>query len=148
MNYKFTVEELENLSKDIWKILHLSGGKFGDTNITTSKIIYLSLSDAMVDIANYCSQYNIEITKLERIKLLAFAIPHLRKRDTGLNIERYIFSIFIFLKEAYKSKFNIDDLKPTISVCNNLIYAEPSQYLIVYGYIKGFQECLSFTHPK
>ncbi len=138
-----TTEILQQQSNKIIKFLRESGGIFGDSNITTEQNIIESMSHSLPDIAQYCKNYGIEITELDTIKLLVFAMPYLKKSDKSMNMERYIASIFKLLENAYKVKFtDKQQIKNSIKVCNNLFYDE--QNMIVYGYIKGFQESLQY----
>lgn len=137
---------LEN-SAEIIKHLREIGGMFGDTNITSEANIFKSISYAVPDIAQYCKDYKIEITELDTIKLLVFAMPYIKKHDPAINIERYITSIFRMLEKSYKiSVLNQQQIKNSIRVCNNLF--EGNKILVVYGYIKGFQEALKYTYDK
>lgn len=138
-------EDLQHQTTNIIKHLRSVGGIFGDASITTEDIIYRSVSDGLPDIASYCKKYKIHMTELDTIKLCVFALPYLRKNDPSMNIERYITSVFLLLQNAYEVKIDFDSMKNTIIVCNNLFYNDPSEVLVIYGYIKGFQECLQYV---
>lgn len=131
---------LEQVEK-IYKFIRTSGGKFGDTNIPTKDNVFKSMSQALPDIADYCKEYKIEITELDTIKLLIFAMPHLKKNDPSINIERYIKSIFLLLENSYAISIK-DDINSSIMVCAQLFYKD--KILVIYGYIKGFQEALKY----
>lgn len=136
--------ELLEQAKKITEHLRCSGGKFGDCNITSEHNIYLSMSEALNDIGEYCDKYEITITKLDSIKLLVFALPYIKEKDPAMNSERYIFSIFKMLEKSYGKEIDFDSqIEKSIKVCDKLFHDDNN--LIVYGYIKGFQEALEYT---
>ncbi|SHE21313.1 hypothetical protein BBROOKSOX_1139 [Bathymodiolus brooksi thiotrophic gill symbiont] len=129
------------------KHLRATGGQFGDTNITNEKNVYKSMSDALPDVINYCEKNEINITELDSIKLLVFALPYIKENDPSINSERYIFSIFKLLESSYKKTINFDkQINNSIKVCDKLF--QNNNNLVVYGYIKGFQESLEYTKNK
>ncbi|VVH65917.1 hypothetical protein BSPLISOX_310 [uncultured Gammaproteobacteria bacterium] len=149
-NTKMQVERdklLEQVKKII-KHLRSSGGDFGDSNITNERNIYRSMTQALKDIGKYCDDYDIKITKLDSIKLLVFALPYIKERDLAMNSERYIFSIFKMLGEATNNKQinSNEQIRKSIAVCDKLF--NNGNNLVVYGYIKGFQEALEYTKDK
>jgi hypothetical protein len=139
-------ESLLILTEKISKFLCQSGGQFGDSNITSQNNISKSMAESLPDIAEYCKKQSINMTEIDSIKLLVFAMPYLKKNDSSMNIERYIKSIFLLLENSYKVKINFKDIDSTIKVCTNIFYSDPSQLLVIYGYVKGFQECLKYTN--
>ncbi len=137
-----TEKILREHSCKIAKFLREIGGIFGDSNITTEENIHKSMSFSLPDIAQYCKDYGIEITELDTIKLTVFALPHLHKIDKSMNIERYITSIFALLENSYNVKCSDkEQIKNSIKVCSKLFNG--NQNLVIYGYIKGFQESLA-----
>jgi hypothetical protein len=140
-------EKLLPQAEKIFKHLRLSGGKFGDSNITTERNIYISMSRSLVDIGDYCKKYTININELDSIKLMVFALPYMKENDPSMNSERYIYSIFLLFSKAYKTTIEFEkQINNSISVCEKLFQA--GEILAVYGYIKGFQESLIHTKPQ
>lgn len=128
-------------TKKIIKHLRASGGLFGDSSIPNESNIYVSMSKALIPIGEYCDKYEINITELDSVKLLIFALPYIKEGEPSINSERYIFSIFKMLESAYKKTINFDNqISSSIQVCDKLF--QDGNVLVVYGYIKGFQESL------
>ncbi len=137
----------EDLVKQVKKIsahLHASGGIFGDSTIPDNRNIYLSMSEALISIGEYCDEFEINVTELDSIKLLVFALPFMKKRDPSMNSERYILSIFKLLEHSYQKTIGFNQqINNSIRVCDELFHK--ADILVVYGYIKGFQEALEYT---
>ena len=142
---KIEKKQLLAQAKKIIKHLRSSGGVFGDSNITSEVNIYRSMSQSLVDISKYCEENKIKVTKLDSIKLLVFALPYIKKNDQSMNSERYIYSIFKLLSESYKKNIDFEpQINSSIQVCDKLF--QNGNILVVYGYIKGFQEALEYTN--
>ncbi len=144
---KIERDELLKHTKKIVKHLRSSGGIFGDSSIPNEENIHLAMADALIDIGEYCEKYEINVSTFDSIKLLAFSLPHIIRRDPSINSERYIFSIFQMLEESYKKKINFDKkINDSIKVSDKLF--RDNNCLVMYGYIKGFQEALEYTKDK
>lgn len=141
---KITEKTLPELGEKIHRHLRASGGIFGDSNITSTNNIHASISDAIVPMLEYCKKHGINVTQLDSIKLLVFALPFIQGRDPTMNTERYILSIFLLLQESYGKKIDFDtQINHSIKVCDSLF--RHGDILVVYGYVKGFQESLEYT---
>ncbi|SFV86976.1 hypothetical protein MNB_SUP05-SYMBIONT-4-1348 [hydrothermal vent metagenome] len=140
-------EVLVTQTEKIMKHLRASGGIFGDSNIPNNANIYTSMSKALIPIGEYCDKYEINITELDSVKLLVFALPYIKENDSSMNSERYIFSIFKMLESAYSKTIDFNrQIDSSIKVCDKLFYNEKIE--VVYAYIKGFQEALEYTNNQ
>ncbi|SMN01266.1 hypothetical protein SPONL_1894 [uncultured Candidatus Thioglobus sp.] len=140
-------DDLLKQTKKIIKHLRVSGGIFGDSNITSEDNIYRSMSKSLVPMGEYCEENSINVTELDSIKLMVFSLPYIKKNDPAMNSERYIYSILKMLEQSYNKKIDFDkQINNSTKVCDKLFCN--GNITVVYGYIKGFQEALEYTNNQ
>ncbi len=89
----------------------------------------------------------INAKELDTTKLLSFSIPYLLSiRNYALRLDMYIHACLFFI-HGYSNPPMPDykKIRDTTRVAIHLCQKFPSQYLIVYGYLKGYQESLEIN---
>lgn len=103
---------------------------------------------SLIDIGRYCKDNNINAKNIDTVKLLVFSIPYLLTvRNYALRLDMYVHACLIMIHGKSNNTTTPDYEKfiSTIQVARRLCLKFPSQYMVVYGYLKGYQESLEIN---
>ncbi|ORU94698.1 MAG: hypothetical protein A6F71_09480 [Cycloclasticus sp. symbiont of Poecilosclerida sp. M] len=98
---------------------------------------------SLVDIARYCLDNKINAKNIDTVKLLMFSVPHLLSiRKFAVRLDMYFHACMLIIHGEDSSTVTIETIRNTAKVTIHLFHKFPSQHLVVYGYLKGYQESL------
>jgi hypothetical protein len=121
-----------------------------EKGIPTVSEITQAFALSLLDISRYCSDNNINAREIDTVKLMAFSIPYLLSvRDYGLRLDIYSHACLVVI-EGQTSPVDAksrDKFYNTTQVMKSLCLKYPSQHMVVYGYLKGYQESLEINSP-
>jgi len=111
--------------------------------VPTQNEISHAFALSLIDIGRYCVDNNINARNIDTVKLMSFSIPHLLSiRNFALRIDMYIHACLLVIHANDTPVLDHEKIKNTANVSIHLCSKYPSQHLVVYGYLKGYQESL------
>lgn len=139
-------QDISNRAKEFSKILQKIKPLYGLEPITPHyEEILEAFILSLVDIGRYCKDNHIDAKSIDSVKLLSFSIPYLLSiRLYSLRIDMYMHACIIMI-HGNKNVPEYEKLINTNQVARRLCLKFPTQYLIVYGYLKGYQESLELN---
>lgn len=98
------------------------------------------------DIGRYCDENRINAKNIDTVKLMAFSVPYLLSiRSYALQVDMYIHACLLVIHGNDKPMYDFTEIMKTTNVSKHLCLKYPSQHMIVYGYLKGYQESLEIN---
>lgn len=138
---------IEDRARAISTVILRIGGIYGDTITHPLDDIIDSFTEALPSINDYSESHGINITELDTIKLLSFAIPFLREKTPSANMGRYLTACMLFILGKSGGELP-EQLRGSAKVMEQMSRNEPPEHLIIYAYMKGLQEAIDLTDQQ
>jgi hypothetical protein len=138
--------DVRKFSEVLYRTLESVKSLYGDSPVVPAEPeIRQAFIHSLVDIGRYCADNHIFVKTPDAVKLMAFSIPHLLTiRNYALRIDMYTHACLRMI-HGIKNNHPVPDYKDFVHTSNvaiHLCLRYPSNHLILYGYLKGYQEAL------
>lgn len=142
------IADIKVISKVLHVKIHEIKSLYGKDPVTPEESEILeSFALCLNDIGRYCADNYINAKSADAVKLMAFAIPYLLSvRSYALNLNMYVHACLLVI-HGKQSSLDYKMVVDTANVSKHLCLKYPPQHMVVYGYLKGYQESLEINNP-